>query len=193
MVNAYRLIGAIISGTIFSILFLMGLHRTYGNSHNVFLIDAIFSWVLLLTMRTSFSLFKGVLQSLESRTAPGRRVFILGTSEHTHAAIQFLKGQGIHCVGLIDTNGGGDLGRLVWGKRVLGRVTDLSKLALEHRTCEIVLPENESIPCSEIELMNRCSRENLQFIKLGLYAPLETGEDNSFSQEKAKSTMVGSL
>jgi hypothetical protein len=41
--------------------------------------------------------------------------------------------------------------------------------------------------------MNRCSRENLQFIKLGLYAPLETGEDNSFSQEKAKSTMVGSL
>jgi FlaA1/EpsC-like NDP-sugar epimerase len=193
MVTAYKLVGGIVTGTFLSLLFLMGLHKTYGNYHVVLMLDAAFSWVLLITMRTSFPFFKGVLQSLESRTAPGRRVFILGTSEHTHAAIQFLKGQGIYCVGLIDTNGGGDLGRLVWGKRVLGRLTDLSKLALEYRTCEIVLPESELIPCSESELMNRCSRENLQLIKLGLYSPSEIYEDNSVSQEKAKSTMVGSF
>jgi len=73
---------------------------------------------------------------------------------------------------------------------VVGRVSDLSKLAVEHRISEIVLPENEMIPYSEAELHDRCLRDNLQLTKLGLYSFMRQ-EERSVLAQKAKSTVVG--
>ena len=182
----YKLAAGIVSGIIVLLLAFSNLQAFSGSLRLVPLFDCIISFVLLLAIRMSSLFFRGIIQSLESRNRPGRRVLILGTSEYTGAAIQFLNGQGIYCAGLIDTNGGSDLGRSVWGKKVVGRVSDLSELAHAYDISEIVLPENELIPCSEFELYNWCTRDNLHFTKLGLYSPASQQQS-----EKASSTVAG--
>jgi UDP-GlcNAc:undecaprenyl-phosphate GlcNAc-1-phosphate transferase len=189
--SIYRLAGGVICGEMLIVLLALA-HEIHVRSTIIFLLDGTFSWVLLLAIRRSFSFFRGILQTLESSRRGARRVLVLGTSEHTEAAIQFLKGQGIYCAGLVDTNGGVDLGRLVWGKRVVGHVTDLSGVAAEHQITEIILPENEMIPCSEAELQDCCVRQNLQLTKLGLYSVV-VREDLPVLAQKAKSKGFGSL
>jgi UDP-N-acetylmuramyl pentapeptide phosphotransferase/UDP-N-acetylglucosamine-1-phosphate transferase len=101
------------------------------------------------------------------RNQEGQKVFVLGTSENVELALSFLKGRSIECAGLIDTNGGCDVNRNLWGVRVVGRLDDLGQLAGEYGVSELVLPENESLPCSEAEFRDRCRNERLRLRKLG--------------------------
>jgi hypothetical protein len=84
--------------------------------------------------------------------------------------LRFLNGRRIACAGLIDTNGGSDLNRSVWGAQVVGRLDDLMELADRYGVSEVVLPENEELPCSEAEFYDRCQHDKLQLMKLGLYS-----------------------
>ena len=68
------------------------------------------------------------------------------------------------CAGLIDTNGGADVGRWVWRSRVLGSLSDLSSLGIRYGVQEIILPEDESVECREF-----CQCAQLRLIKLSLY------------------------
>ncbi len=167
--DGYRLARAILIGEVLSVVLLTGLDRFGGYSRLVFVLDAVFSWLLLLGVRRSFPLFRESMYSWVSGNGSQRRVFVLGTSEHAEFALRFLRGRHIACAGLIDTNGGGDLGRLVWGAKVIGKLDDLARLASTHGVSEVVLPEDEPVPYSESDFHDYCRRSQLQLIKLGLY------------------------
>ena len=168
--DAYRLGRATLVGEVAAVLLLTGLYRFSGYSRIVFLVDCLVSWALLLGLRKSFFLFQESVRMWASPPPRERRVFILGTSEHAELALRFLQDRRIRCAGLIDTNGGSDLHRRVWGAQVVGRLDDLIDLAGRYGVSEVVLPENESLPCSESEFQDRCRSDNLHLVKLGLYS-----------------------
>ncbi len=178
MGDAYRLARATALGEVAAVLLLTGLYRFAGYSRVVFLVDGLVSWVLLLGLRKSFFLFKASVRMWESENPPRRRVFVLGTSEHAAFALSFLEGRRIQCAGLIDTNGGSDLNRKVWGARVVGRLDDLIELASRYGVSEVVLPENEELPCSEAEFYDRCRHDKLHLMKLGLHSANGHGSKN---------------
>src|SRR5678815_5098653 len=113
--DVHRVGEAVIAGEVITLLILTGLFRFEGYSRIVFLLDAIFSWAMLLGVRYSFPLFRDSINTWRLPVASPRRVLVLGTSEHAELAIRFLRDSRIECAGLIDTNGGTDLGRCVWG------------------------------------------------------------------------------
>lgn len=168
--DPYRLAKATLSGEAATLLFLIAIYRFSGFSRLVFVLDAAFSWTLLMAIRKSFSLFRNSLDVWSLGNGDERRVFVLGTSERTELALRFLRDQRIVCAGLIDTNGGADCGRWVWGTQVIGGLTDLPRLGPNHGVSEIVLPENESLPCSDMEFRAHCQHARLRLIKLGLYS-----------------------
>lgn len=168
--DAHRLAASGVIGEVLAVLILVGVYRFVGYSRIVFWVDFVVSWMLLVILRRSFQLFRESMRRLESPGfLPARRVFVLGTSEHTEVALRFLQARKIECAGLIDTNGGNDLRRRVWGMEVIGQVDDLAQLAATHHVSEVILPESESIPCSELEFIHSCSRVSLQVTKLGLH------------------------
>lgn len=168
--DLYHLGEAVVTGEVVALLVLLGLYRFAGFSRVVFLLDAVFSWGLLLAIRKSFTVFRNSLGDWQHCDEnAGRKVFILGTSEHAEIALRFLRDRHIPCAGLIDTNGGADVGRWVWGSRVLGSLNDLSSLRIKYGVREIILPEDESIPYSEIEFKDFCHCADVRLIRLGLY------------------------
>jgi UDP-GlcNAc:undecaprenyl-phosphate GlcNAc-1-phosphate transferase len=168
--DPYRLAKATLAGEGATLLFLIAIYRFSGFSRVVFVLDAAFSWALLVAIRESFSLFRNYLDGRGLGHGEERRVFVLGTSERTELALRFLRDQRITCAGLIDTNGGADCGRWVWGTQVIGGLSDLSRLGPNHGVSEIVLPENESLPCSDMEFRAHCQHARLHLVKLGLYS-----------------------
>jgi UDP-GlcNAc:undecaprenyl-phosphate GlcNAc-1-phosphate transferase len=169
--DAFRLAVSGFIGEVFAVLVLFGLYKFTGYSRIVFMVDFAAAWALLVVLRKSFQLFRKSMRRLESPDSlKARRAFLLGTSEQTELALLFLRAQKIECAGLIDTNGGSDLRRNLWGVRVVGQVRDLPRLAVAHHVSEVILPDNESMPCSEMEFINSCTRERLQVSRLGLHS-----------------------
>jgi UDP-GlcNAc:undecaprenyl-phosphate GlcNAc-1-phosphate transferase len=168
--DPYRLAKATLAGEAATLLLVIAIYRFSGFSRLVFILDVAFSWTLLMAIRKSFSLFRNSLDGWGLGNGDERRVFVLGTSERTELVLRFLRDQRIACAGLIDTNGGADCGRWVWGTQVIGGLSDLSRLGPNHGVSEIVLPENESLPCSDVEFRGHCQDARLRLIKLGLYS-----------------------
>lgn len=167
--DAYRLGTCAILGELSAIVVCGVCYGFTRFSRVVFVLDFVLSWGLLLLLRRSFALFRELICHLKDASAPAKRVFVLGTSEHSEVVLRFLQDQQIQCAGLIDTNGGADVRRHVWGVNVIGQVADLPRLATAHHVSEVVLPESESIPCSEMELINACAHERVRITKLGLH------------------------
>lgn len=183
--DLHRVGRAILIGEIAVVLLIIGWYRFQGFSRLVFVLDGVFSWGLLVAIRYSFSLFRESFGRWRLTNAGERRVFVLGTSEGAELALRFLRGRRIRCVGLIDTNGGSDLGRWVWGTQVVGGLNDLFNLGNNHGVHEVILPENELLPYSEVDFRVFCQQAHLQLTKLGLYSPGEmpgkTGTDEDHS------------
>jgi FlaA1/EpsC-like NDP-sugar epimerase len=168
---------ATLAGEAATVLLVIAIYRFTGFSRAVFVLDAVFSWALLVAIRQSFSLFRNSLWRWGPTDGKERRVFVLGTSEQTELALRYLRSQRIVCAGLIDANGGADLGRWLWGTPVIGGLNDLSPLGNNYGVSELVLPDNESLPCSDVEFRAHCERSHLRLVKLGLYS-LEAGSAN---------------
>jgi FlaA1/EpsC-like NDP-sugar epimerase len=195
--DAYRLAKAVVVGEVAAVLLLTALYRFNGYSRVVFCFDCLASWLMLLGLRRSFALFRGSMALWKSAEPTPRRVFVLGTSEHAELVLSFLKRRRIECAGLIDTNGGGDLHRRVWGTQVVGHLDDLIELAGLYGVSEVILPENEELPYSETEFYRRHSQDVLKIMKLGLYSPEPAGSAQSFGfpiagrSSKSMSNSVG--
>jgi UDP-GlcNAc:undecaprenyl-phosphate GlcNAc-1-phosphate transferase len=189
IVDSYHLAKAMLAGEATTILVLIAIYRFAGFSRIVFVLDAIFSWLLLLGIRYSFSLFRNSFDRWTANGAAERRVFLLGTSEPSQLVLTYLRSQRIACVGLIDTNGGADLGRWVWGMPVVGRLDDLPQLATQHAVREIVLPPNTSFTCYGTEFHERCERADLRIFQFGL-SPLETSAVGCHEETQARSENV---
>jgi UDP-GlcNAc:undecaprenyl-phosphate/decaprenyl-phosphate GlcNAc-1-phosphate transferase len=189
--DSYCLARATLAGEASTVLLLIAMYRFAGFSRVVFMLDAIFSWALLLGIRQSFFLFRGSLDRWSRSDGRQRRVFLLGTSDQTALALSYLRSQRIACAGLIDTNGGADVGRWVWGAQVIGRVDDLPQLANQHEVSEIVLPAAEPLPCPDTEFRAYCGRAYLRLLKLGLYPTEE--QLNARNEEKQNPPVVESL
>jgi len=172
--DAYRLARATVFGEVVVVLLLTGLYRFNGYSRIVFVVDCVLSWILLLGVRKSFFLFRESVRMWASEKPAEGPVFVLGTSENAELALRFLRDRRIRCVGLIDTNGGGDLNRRVWGTQVVGHLDELLDLAARYKVSAVILPENEALPCSEAEFHNRCRHDKLNVMKLGLYSATPT-------------------
>jgi len=165
----HRVGQATLIGEIAAVLLIIGLYRFQGFSRLVFVLDGVFSWSLLVAIRVSFSLFRESLGRWRLVDAE-RPVLVLGTSEGAELALRFLRDRRIKCAGLIDTNGGSDLGRWVWGTQVVAGLSDLSGLGNRLGVRELIMPENELVPYSEVDFQALCQRAHLQLTKLGLYS-----------------------
>lgn len=175
--DVYRLALSSAIGEALAVLVLVGLYRFSGYSRIVFLADFGVSWIFLVVLRRSFQLFRESIRHWGSPSSlQTRRVFVLGTSENVELALRFLQAQQIECAGLIDTNGGSDVRRHVWGMNVIGQVQDLPRLAVTHRVSEVILPENEFMPCSEAEFVDSCRRDRLRVTKLGFHRLSDNGD-----------------
>jgi UDP-GlcNAc:undecaprenyl-phosphate GlcNAc-1-phosphate transferase len=177
--DVFRLFQAVVFGEVLGVVALVGLYNFIGYSRLVFALDALFSFAVLVGIRYSFFYFRTLVHALRPRAEDERSVFLIGTSELTATALHYLALHNIRCAGLIDNNGGGDLGRLVWGTKVIGRVDDLDHLAASYRVDEVVIPENELVPISEADLEQLCARANLRLLKLGLYQGARTAPDGA--------------
>jgi FlaA1/EpsC-like NDP-sugar epimerase len=175
--DIYRVGSAVVIGEALSILALTGLYRFNGFSRAVFVIDALATWVFLLAVRRSSSLFRDTICTWRNETGPQRRVFILGTSARAELALRFLRDQRIECAGFIDTNGGADLRRYVFGRPVLGRLDDLARLSKKHGIFEVVLPDREEILLPDDDFQSFCRSRALRLTKLGLYS--DAGDDRA--------------
>ena len=167
--DIYRVGSAVLMGEALSILAITGLYRFNGFSRAAFAIDCLTTWVLLLAVRRSFSLFRDTICTWRNETGSTRRVFILGTSARAELALRFLRDQRIECAGFIDTNGGADLRRYVFGRPVLGRLDDLARLSTKHGIFEVVLPDREEILLPDDDFQSFCRSRALRLTKLGLY------------------------
>ena len=167
--DLYRLGSATLIGEVTSVLVLTGLYRFDGFSRTVFLLDALITLALLLIIRRSFAFFRDTIYTWRGVVPAQRRVFILGTSTHAELTLRFLRDQSIECAGFIDTNGGADLRRYVFGRPVLGRLDDLVWLSKRHEIFEVVLPDCEQILFPGVDFESFCQRRQLRLTKLGLY------------------------
>src|SRR5580658_2784127 len=167
--DLYRLGSATLIGEVTSVLVLTGLYRFDGFSRTVFLLDALITLALLLIIRRSFAFFRDTIYTCRGVLPAQRRVFILGTSTHAELTLRFLRDQSIECAGFIDTNGGADLRRYVFGRPVLGRLDDLGWLSKRHEIFEVVLPDCEQILFPGVDFESFCQRRQLRLTKLGLY------------------------
>ena len=167
--DIYRLGAAIAIGEVSSILVLTALYRFSGFSRAVFVIDALITWILLLAIRRSFPLFQETIWTWREDNSRQRRVFILGTSSRAELALRFLRDQHIECAGFIDTNGGADLRRYIFGRPVLGRIDDLSRLSKKLGIAEVVLPDSEEVLLSHVDFSSYCRDRELKLTRLGLY------------------------
>jgi UDP-GlcNAc:undecaprenyl-phosphate/decaprenyl-phosphate GlcNAc-1-phosphate transferase len=167
--DLYRLGSATLIGEVTSVLVLTGLYRFDGFSRTVFLLDALITLALLLIIRRSFAFFRDTIYTCRGVLPAQRRVFILGTSTHAELTLRFLRDQSIECAGFIDTNGGADLRRYVFGRPVLGRLDDLVWLSKRHEIFEVVLPDCEQILFPGVDFESFCQRRQLRLTKLGLY------------------------
>jgi len=174
--DIYRIGSAMLIGELMSVLALTGLYRFNGFSRAVFLLDALITWV-------SFALFRDTIYTCRGEAPAQRRVFILGTSAHAELALRFLRDQSIECAGFIDTNGGADLCRYVFGRPVLGRLDDLEWLSKRHGVFEVVLPDCEQTLLPGVDVQAFCQGSELRLTRLGLY---EDGTDE-YSTTKAAS------
>src|SRR3954452_10341458 len=166
--DLYRLAAATFIAEALSVLGLTAIYRFAGFSRAVFVIDAVITWLLLMAIRRSSFLFRETLGTWGGHRAQ-RRVFILGTSRRAELALRFLREQQIECAGFIDTNGGGDLRRYVFGRPVLGRLDDLRRLSVEHGVSEVVLSDNDETFSPEIDFPSVCHKHSLRLTRLGLY------------------------
>jgi UDP-GlcNAc:undecaprenyl-phosphate/decaprenyl-phosphate GlcNAc-1-phosphate transferase len=167
--DLYRLGSATLIGEFACALVLSRLYRFDGFLGSVFLFDAVITMILLLIIRRSYALFRFAIYKWRGVPAAQRRVFILGTSAHAEMALQFLREHSIECAGFIDTNGGADLRRYVFGRPVLGRLDDLGWLSKQHGVFEVVLPDCERILWSRSDFQLFCRRRQLRLMKLGLH------------------------
>jgi UDP-GlcNAc:undecaprenyl-phosphate GlcNAc-1-phosphate transferase len=167
--DLYRLGSATLIGEVTSLLVLTGLYRFDNFSRSVFLLDTLITLALLLIIRRSFAFFRDAIYTCRGDLPARRRVFILGTSAHAELALRFLRDQSIECAGFIDTNGGADLRRYVFGRPVLGRLDDLGWLSERHEIFEVVLPDCERILLPAVDFQLFCQRRQLRLTKLGLY------------------------
>ncbi|HET9408580.1 MAG TPA: hypothetical protein VFO39_15165 [Candidatus Sulfotelmatobacter sp.] len=167
--DVYRVGSATLIGEVLSVLVLTGLYRFHGFSRAVFALDALATWLFLLAIRRSSSLFHETIGSWRNKSGNDRRVFVLGTSEGAELALRFLRAQRIECAGFIDTNGGADVRRYIFGRPVLGRLDDLPELSHKHGIFEVVLPDREETMCPEIDFQSFCQARALRLTKLGLY------------------------
>jgi UDP-GlcNAc:undecaprenyl-phosphate/decaprenyl-phosphate GlcNAc-1-phosphate transferase len=172
--DLYRLGSATLIGEVTSVLVLTGLYPFDRFSRTVFLLDALITLALLLIIRRSSAFFRDTIYRCRGVPPAQRRVFILGTSAHAELALRFLRDQSIDCAGFIDTNGGADVRRYVFGRPVLGRLDDLGWLSKRHQIFEVVLPDAERTLLAGVDFQSFCQRRQLRLIKLGLYEDRKT-------------------
>jgi UDP-GlcNAc:undecaprenyl-phosphate/decaprenyl-phosphate GlcNAc-1-phosphate transferase len=172
--DLYRLACATLLGELLSVLVLTGLYRFRGFSRTVFLLDAVITWGLLLAIRRSFAWFHDTMYTWREESKAQRRVFVLGTSTHAELALRFLRDHRIECAGFIDTNGGADLRRYIFGYPVLGQLDDLPSLSQHHGVFEVVLPDGEATLRPGVDFPSYCQRKALRLTKLGFYESTET-------------------
>jgi UDP-GlcNAc:undecaprenyl-phosphate GlcNAc-1-phosphate transferase len=172
----YQLVQSIVLAEALSVVMLAGLYHFTGYSRLVFVVDGALSIVFLTLIRSSSFQFRDLLRALRPRDVAARRVFLVGTSELTESALRYLALHNIRCVGLIDNNGGGDLGRRVWGTMVLGRIDDIARLATHHGVDEVIITDHEPVPVAQSEFSAICSRANVRLTRLGLYKAETVGD-----------------
>jgi len=168
VVDVYTLARAALVGEALSVLVILAWSRFVGFSRLVFILDFFLSWALLFGIRKSAPLFRDSMAKLRAPDQSHSAAFVLGTSEHAEIALKFLSGQSLRCAGLIDLNGGADLGKVIWGMQVVGHWVDLPMLVGSHGVTTIIVPENEPMPCQEEELLKYCTGEGVEVLKLGL-------------------------
>lgn len=152
-----RLVNSVTTGSVLSVIALLGLYRFYGYSRTVFVID----WILLLFLvcfsRASFILFDYVLVRF-LRT--GKHVLIYGAGKGGVMALLEMQNNsslGLRPVGFLDDDRTKH-GRLMRDYPVLGGIEDLEGLLAKNGIEEVII-STDSIQSSRLERLTRICGE----------------------------------
>ncbi len=186
--GVYQTIRATLIGEVIALMCILAWNRFAGYSRAVFVLDTVISCSLLVAIRASSSVFWSLMGGLRAENSDERRVLLMGTSHQTGMALRYLRDQRIKCIGLIDTNGGADLGKRVWGLQVVGRVDDVGRVASLYRVDEVVLPDTEVLASSCTEFADLCMSWNVRLTRLGLYSGNLSHRELNYPRSRAQAS-----
>ena len=130
---------AVLFGSIVSVLVILFAFRFQGYSRTVFVLDAVFMFLLLASSRLAFRLFRNMMPVTE--TAGGRRVLIYGAGDGGELLLRELRNNRewpYSPVGFLDD----DLakkGKVIHGLKVFGGNGDLNSVCQELQIEEVLL------------------------------------------------------
>ena len=130
---------AVVFGSIISVLVILFAFRFQGYSRTVFVLDAVFMFLLLAGSRLAFRLFRNMLPVTE--TAGGRRVLIYGAGDGGELLLRELRNnrEWLYApVGFLDDDVA-KKGKVIHGLKVFGGNGDLRSVCREHQIEEVLL------------------------------------------------------
>ena len=130
---------AVAVGSTLSMLVILFAFRFQGYSRTVFVLDAVFMFLLLAGSRLAFRLFRNLLPVAE--TAGGRRVLIYGAGDGGELLLRELRNnrEWLYApVGFLDDDAA-KKGKVIHGLKVLGGNGDLRSVCREQQIEEILL------------------------------------------------------
>lgn len=130
---------AVLFGSVASVLVILFAFRFQGYSRTVFVLDAVFMFLLLAGSRLAFRLFRNMLPVSEA--VGGRRVLIYGAGDGGELLLRELRNnrEWLYApVGFLDDDVA-KKGKVIHGLKVFGGNGDLSSVCREHQVEEILL------------------------------------------------------
>jgi UDP-GlcNAc:undecaprenyl-phosphate GlcNAc-1-phosphate transferase len=130
---------AVLFGSIVSVLVILFAFRFQGYSRTVFVLDAVFMFLLLAGSRLAFRLFRNLMPKAE--TAGGRRVLIYGAGDGGELLLRVLRNYRewpYSPVGFLDDDTA-KKGKVIHGLKVFGGNGDLRSVCQEHQIEEVLL------------------------------------------------------
>src|ERR1700730_13716265 len=130
---------AVVFGSIISVLVILFAFRFQGYSRTVFVLDAVFMFLLLAGSRLAFRLFRNMMPVTD--TAGGRRVLIYGAGDGGELLLRELRNnrEWLYApVGFLDDDVA-KKGKVIHGLKVFGGNGDLRSVCREHQIEEVLL------------------------------------------------------
>ena len=167
---------AVLFGSIISVLVILFAFRFQGYSRTVFVLDAVFMFLLLAGSRLAFRLFRNILPVAEA--AGGRRVLIYGAGDAGELLLRELRNnrEWLYApVGFLDDDAA-KKGKVIHGLKVFGGNGDLRSVCQTQQIEEILLSSTRMSEKRVREIRRACQEARIVIKQMRIRIE-EVGED----------------
>ncbi len=169
---------AVVVSEILSVLVILFSFRFEGYSRAVFVLDAVFMFLLVSASRLAFRLFRRVVPA--SHTADGRRVLIYGAGDAGELLLRELRNNSdwqYAPVGFLDDDPA-KAGKVIHGLKVFGGNGDLIKACNQNGVEEVLISSTRVTDEHIEELLQRCYEANIALKRMRISIEEVSGNFN---------------